>query len=425
MSITINSNILSLNAQRRVSDHTKNLRSSFEKLSSGLRVSKASDDAAGLAISENLKTDSRLSSQALRNVNDGISMISFISGALDSQKVILYRMGEIAEQSANGVNTGQQRVALQKEYLSLQEEFDRVATSAKFNGISLLRNADPNSISIMAGITGADSSLLTVAAANSHRFAGEHTLISDIDQSGGVTISDVLALNNLIKGVTSEEAQNANKYHGIAQSTVKANDGRDVIITFAISRVDADRGKFAATGPTPATINIFFNASDANNSTDSFNTVSALSSSATTATISGNLSSSGASFSLNLDLSGISYSSLEDPAVTSRQSNIGLTSVLYKQQARIALDTVRNRIDDLSKIQGSFGAIESRLTFAANRLLIDRENFQSAASQITDADVTIEAATLAKTQILQQAATSILAQANQQPQIALQLLGGL
>lgn len=423
--ISLNTNVLSLNAQRRVSDHTKSLRNSFDRLSSGMRITKASDDAAGLSISVNLRTDAKLSSQAIRNVNDGISMISIIGGALDAQKGILLRMGELAEQSANGTNSQTQRNSLQKEYMSLLDEFDRVASSTKFNGISLLRNATPNNISLMAGITGADSSLLAIAAANSHRFAGEHTMLSDIDQSGAVNISDLLLVNDLVKGVTSEALQDANKYHGIAQTLIKANDGRDVLLTFTISRVDPDRGQILPTGPTPATINIFYTARDINNPSDSYTTSLPLSSTATSASLSGNLSSSGVGFSLSLDLSGISYTSFEDPTATTRQSNIGLTSVMYKQQARIALDTVKNKIDDLSTLQGYFGAIESRLAVTGNLLLVERENLQAAASQITDIDVATEAASLISTRILQQAASSILAQANQQPRIAIQLLGGV
>ena len=237
MSITINSNILSLNAQRRLGQHTNNLRSSFEKLSSGLRVSKASDDAAGLSISENLKTDARLSSQALRNVNDGISMISIITGTLDSQKQILNRMGELAEQSANGVNSTVQRQALEKEYLSLQEEFDRVASAAKFNGISLLRNPDPQSVRLMTGITGASSSLIEVAAANSHRFNGELTFYVDSNFDDMIGFDD---LNPFLDAVKDVETNPGEKFTGIGKVKATTTDGTEVEISVGLLRIGSD-----------------------------------------------------------------------------------------------------------------------------------------------------------------------------------------
>jgi len=425
MSITINSNILSLNAQRRLGQHTNNLRSSFEKLSSGLRVSKASDDAAGLSISENLKTDARLSSQALRNVNDGISMISIITGTLDSQKQILNRMGELAEQSANGVNSTVQRQALEKEYLSLQEEFDRVASAAKFNGISLLRNPDPQSVRLMTGITGASSSLIEVAAANSHRFNGELTFYVDSNFDDMIGFDD---LNPFLDAVKDVETNPGEKFTGIGKVKATTTDGTEVEISVGLLRIGSDffaSGNPLVLGPVPANFEVaIFTTETGNRDNNDYQQV-ALSSTANTFTISGTLGTSGQSYSKTLDLSGITYTTAENPNDTLRPSNIGFTSVSIQSQAKHAVDAIRNKIEDLSKLQGSFGAIESRLSVAANRLQVDRENFQAAASQITDVDVATEAAKLTNTQILQQAATSILAQANQQPQIALQLLGGL
>jgi len=424
MSITINSNILSLNAQRRLGQHTSNLRSSFEKLSSGLRVSKASDDAAGLSISENLKTDARLSSQALRNVNDGISMISIISGALDSQKSILFRMAELAEQSANGVNSKQQRTSLQKEYMTLISEFDRVASSAKFNDISLLRNINSNTVSIMAGINGADSSLLSIAAANSHSYSGTTGLRVDYDDDGFVLGNDLgMALSSLDPDY-SESNDTKGLFDDYSVVEIKDSKGNLTTVRFKFSIVNEFQFSFEPTplaNPTIAQVFISATASDGETYSNSAGTYNIGDNSySQQITFSG----SGVTASLNLDLSDLKVVHKDwDRQV--KATAIGFTNVETRTSSLRALDTIKNRIDELSKVQGNFGAIESRLNVAANRLLVDRENFQSAASQITDVDVATEAASLAKTQILQQAATSILAQANQQPQIALQLLGGL
>ena len=111
-------------------------------------------DAAGLAISTSLDKDKLLTQTARRNINDGISMVNILSSGLSSQKEILFRMSELAEQSANGTYSSKQREGLQQEYSSLMDEFDRIADSTEFNGVKLLRNPTAQTISIMAGITG-------------------------------------------------------------------------------------------------------------------------------------------------------------------------------------------------------------------------------------------------------------------------------
>ncbi len=425
MSITINSNILSLNAQRRLGQHTSNLRSSFEKLSSGLRVSKASDDAAGLSISENLKTDSKLSSQALRNVNDGISMVSIISGALESQKDILYRMSELAEQSANGVNSNNQRKALQTEYSSLILEFDRIADSATFNGISLLKNPDTQTISIMAGITGASESLLSVAAANSHSRSGSYAIAGDVNKDGTIDVNDRHLLNQaLIGNYSGFNDIGIQGLPSIFTIQVNSDQGDIVEISAAFSITDSASGQGTPLGshPTSTELNISwetetrqafmrFTLPNANLAVSSFGFYYS--------------DSSPITFFASIDISDIELNYIDDNSKNGHTSAIGFTSINDSTRAKISLGGIRQRIDEISQLQGSFGAVESRLNVAANRLQIDRENFQSAASQITDIDVATESSTLTRTQILQQAATSILAQANQQPQIALQLLGGL
>ena len=127
MALTVNTNIAALNAQRRLSNSTNQLRQSFERLSSGLRIVRARDDAAGLAIADTLRADSRIASVAIRNANDGISMISIADGALDQVSSVLTRMAELAEQSANGTLATQQRSAISQEFVGLASEIERIA----------------------------------------------------------------------------------------------------------------------------------------------------------------------------------------------------------------------------------------------------------------------------------------------------------
>src|ERR1700754_2050665 len=138
MPITINSNVASINTQRRLGSSTGELRKTFEKLSSGLRINRASDDAAGLAIADNLRADGRVASVAIRNANDGISLISIADGALDQIGNVLGRMAELAEQSSNGTLGTNQRAALDSEFKALGSEIDRIAATTTFNGKNLI-----------------------------------------------------------------------------------------------------------------------------------------------------------------------------------------------------------------------------------------------------------------------------------------------
>ncbi len=288
MAITINTNVAALNAQRRLSNSTSSLRGSFERLSSGLRIVRAKDDAAGLAIADSLRADGQIGSVAIRNANDGISLISIPDGALDQMSSVLTRMAELSEQSANGVLAVSQRSALQQEFVALGSEIERIAVTTTFNGLTLL--------------------------------------------SGGAAVSLQVGFNS------SSNSQ----------------------ISFA--GVD---GTLAAIG----------------------------------------LATNGSSNLL--------YS-----------VNANGNATLGQAAARSALDAVKLAIGSLTTNRGTLGAAESRLGVAINNLAVARENFASAESQIRDVDVAEEAANLTRLNILQQAGAAVLAQANQQPALALSLLGG-
>ena len=285
MSITIGSNISSLKAQRQLTKSTSSLSSTYSKLSSGMRINKASDDAAGLAIADSLKADQKIASVAIRNANDGISSIAIADGALSQVSDVLTCLAELAEQSANGVYSTDQRSALQNEFSALGSEIQRIALTTEFNGVKLLSGG--------AGITlqvGFDSNADSQIAIRN--VTGTLASLGIGDASGAMTYS--------ISGATIEAGQSA---------------------------------------------------------------------------------------------------------------------------SRAALDAVNNAIGSLAATRGNLGAVESRLTVTINNLEVAKENFASAESQIRDVDVASEAAELTRLNILQQAGASVLAQANQQPGIALSLLG--
>ncbi len=432
--LTINSNIPSLNAQRSLTNATKKLGDSYTRLSSGLRINKASDDAAGLSISESLKTDTRLSNQAIRNVNDGISVISIISDTLDSQKQIVMRMAEISQQSANGVYSLQQREAMQKEYGSLLDEFDRVASAAKFNGISLLRNQTPQTLNIMAGITGSDTSLLQISALNSHRFSGMVTQKSDINENGSITLGDRGSLISLFVNPRSASVAssiftpNSNQQDAASISFTDSN-GNQGNLTFLISRIDGDIGQpTSALTNTPNSQTLYTRAVLDNGETVlGTQTLAATSTDAVPQSVNLALTfaTTGTTASLNFDFSSITFESYDVPSSSYAPSAIGFTNVLNQFSAKRATVVLKNRINEISSTQSLFGAIESRLNFSQNLLSVNSENFTSANSRITDIDVAEESSRLAATQIFQQSAASILAQANQQPRLVLALLGDL
>ncbi len=152
MGIRINTNVASINTQRHLFNSTINFNKSMEKLSSGLRINRAGDDAAGLAISEGLKSDIRALEQAARNASDGISMVQTAEGALDEVSNILLRMRELTEQALNGTVTNTERGYLDNEYQALIEEIDRIAQSVEFNGITLLDGSATAAVAIQVGI---------------------------------------------------------------------------------------------------------------------------------------------------------------------------------------------------------------------------------------------------------------------------------
>ena len=285
MAITLGSNIQSLQAQRRLGTSTNSLSNTYERLSSGQRINKASDDAAGLAIADSLRADQRVATVAIRNANDGISSIAIADSAMSEIGNVLSRLAELAEQSANGVYSNTQRSALSNEFTALGSEIERIAVTTNFNGVALLSGA--------AGIT------LQVG------FNSQSTAQISFE-----------AVQGTLAGL------------GLAQ----ANKSE---LTYSINAGDTAEAQSAA---------------------------------------------------------------------------------------RLALDAIGRAITSLASTRGSLGATESRLRVAINNLSVARENFAAAESRIRDVDVASEAAELVRLGILQQAASSVLAQANQQPSIALTLL---
>ena len=197
MPITINSNIASLQAQRRLGQASDQLQNVFQQLSSGQRINKASDDAAGLAIADSLKASGRIATVAIRNANDGISTIGIADGALNEVGGVLTRLAELSEQSANGTFSTTQRSALQNEFTALGSEIERIAVTTKFNGVTLLSGGQ--SVVLQVGFDSGSTSQIQI------------TNINGPLASLGLAVANVSALTYSVSGATITDGQSASR----------------------------------------------------------------------------------------------------------------------------------------------------------------------------------------------------------------------
>ncbi len=399
----------------------------YERLASGARINRASDDAAGIAIADRLGTNARLYAVAGRNVNDGISVVNIASAALTNQTGILTRLAELAEQSANGTFSDNQRGALSKEYRALLAEYARIGDTTEFNGVKLLRGSRTDGIAsfaIQVGVTSTLNSIISIATGDSSSLSGQIAVSSladtDTNDDGVVDPFDyefltgdrsLTELTDIFNGnlvaSTYKDASGTERtaYTGLMAD---ANDpSRFDVFTFE-QRSD---GRFEITSSETSAASGF--AAGADYGRFSFNTST------------GTIDQAGYRVTLNggqvvsLDLQGLRLVN-----GSAQNTAISFTGVESVDRARLALDTVNARISELGQLQGRFGAFQSRLGVAASLVAQARETSLAAESRIRDADIGAEAATLARLQISQQAAVSVLAQANQQPAFALQLLRG-
>jgi flagellin len=201
MGLRVNTNVASINAQRNLGTVTDRLSTNYRRLSTGLRISSASDDAAGLAISERLRSQVRSLDQAKRNANDGISMVQTAEGALNEVSSILVRLRELAIQSSNGSVSGQDKDTLNEEFSSLVDEVNRIGASTEFNGIKLL-DGSSTSVSFQVGF-GTTSGIDTLSVSLSPALSTSLSIDSLDIGSTGVTTTAIEALDGAINQISS------------------------------------------------------------------------------------------------------------------------------------------------------------------------------------------------------------------------------
>ncbi len=241
MGLGLKTNISSLLAQKHLHSSTTSLNQSYERLSSGLRVNRASDDAAGIGIAERLRSDARVATVSMRNANDGISLISIADGAINQIVNVFNRLLELAQQSANAVYGPEQRSALQSEFVALTSEVERIAVTTEFNGFKILSGG--GQIAFQVGFDGSSVSELS--------FSGIRATLSDLGMAQPNTSVNIYSL----VGATNAEAQSASRLtvDALKSAVVELNRNRGILgaaqsrLETAIRNLGVQRENFQAT----------------------------------------------------------------------------------------------------------------------------------------------------------------------------------
>ena len=405
----IQHNIMAMNAYRNYTNNTSALSKNLEKLSSGYKINRAGDDAAGLAISEKMRAQITGLDKAQDNAKDGISLVQTAEGALTEVHDMLNRMYELAEQSANGTfEDGTDRKQLQKEVDQLKSEINRIADSANFNGIKLL-----------------DGSM---SATKVTKFNHSATT-----SSAGV---DVSIMADSVFGSTGNRIDLNFKF-AATSSTDKTGVkvGKDGSVTITVANKDKD-------GHTAAEIQALLAKAVASGTGVSADMLSAVQNAtvsgkgitigtktkASWATLAGTTgtmyTNTGAPLTLQIGDTSDSFNQLRVGIRDCHVDALDLTDMKIRDQdsAAKALDKIKSAINYVSDVRGTLGATQNRLDHTINNLSVMQENIQDAESTIRDTDVADEMMAYTKNNILIQSAQAMLAQANQVPQGVLQLL---
>ena len=395
----IQHNIMAMNAYRNYANNTSALSKNLEKLSSGYKINRAGDDAAGLAISEKMRAQITGLDKAQDNAKDGISLVQTAEGALTEVHDMLNRMYELAEQSANGTfEDATDRTQLQKEVNQLRSEINRISDSANFNGIKLLDGK-------MAGYTDATNTAVTVTKGS----AGAAMKV-EFDLAGFAVGSKVSA-----DGGMMSVSLGGKSYDVKVTAGMTAKDFGDALI----AAINVDKPTGATAGAFTATnANGKITLTAANNGADA-GAEAVFGTSFTTSAKEGV-----GGLVLQIGDTSDSWNQLYVSVKNTNAAAIGIDKLDISTQdgAAAALDTIKSAINYVSDVRGTLGATQNRLDHTINNLSVMQENIQDAESTIRDTDVADEMMAYTKNNILIQSAQAMLAQANQVPQGVLQLL---
>jgi flagellin len=396
--MVINTNIASLNAQRNLTSTQSAVQNALQRLSSGLRVNSARDDAAGLAISTRMSAQIKSLNQGIRNANDGISMIQTAESGLDQIQSMMQRMRELATQASSDTVGATERGYISTEVTQLLTEVNNIANRTKFNGNALLTGALS---------TSQDNANSTVWAGSALSESG----VTGIDVSGAkagttYTLTDTA-------GVLTLDDGNGNSQDIDLTGVTLANEGDTYVINFSAFGVKINVSATAAADGTTISGDL-----------DGLVVETAAGSGSATLQV-------GADYDSNNQVT-VSFS---DATLTTTNTDADIAALRTALNTFTGANTAANAGDLLSKVddaldaistqRAAYGAAQNRLTNAVASLSATSENLSAAKSQVTDADFAAETAALTRAQILQQAGAAMLAQANSAPNQVLALLRNL
>lgn len=397
MPLRVNNNIIALNTRRQLLINNRQLAKRVERLSSGLRINRAADDAAGLSVSEGMRGELTGFKQAISNAEQGINLIQTAEGALNEVSAIMIRMRELAVQAASSTLNDNNRTALNAEVVQLISEVDRIAQSTSYNNISLL-NGFGNTISQTTSVSTALASNTTgvIDVQITGAASGTYTFIDSDATDNQITLGNGVATQTIDIGPYLDTDAGTGAVVATGSSIIANFDRLGVQLTLS--------GQANATEFQPAT--------DGYRDGDLDGRVLLIE------------SGTGGSLQIGPDnkFTDRFEVSIGDMRATGAKLNLSSVSVSTLSGARSVIPTIDLAINAVAQQRGDLGAIQNRLNFTVRSLENAYENLQNSESSIRDADVAEEVSAFTKRQILVQASTSMLAQANALPQNALTLL---
>ena len=384
MPLRVNNNIAAINSRRHLNANTKTLSTRLERLSSGLRVNRAADDAAGLSVREGMRAEVAGLKVNVLNSEQATNLIQVAEGSLNETNAILIRMQELATQSSNSTITDQNREAIQAEFSQLTAEIDRIAQATTYNNQNLLTgfgNTVTNASTVVSASNTSGVTRVSISGASS----GTYTFTDAADDTitlGNGTVSQTISVGTIMDG------------GNVATGTqVVANfDRLGIQLTLAGSGVTGATGQYTQTDLDGQTIIV----------------------------------DQGTGGSFQVGPKDRAFNRIEvnisDMSATGEILNLNTASVATLTTSRSAITVLDNAIVEVAQQRGDLGAYQNRLNFTISYTENEIENIQASEASISDADIAEEVTSFTRAQILSQAATAMLAQANVLPQNALALL---
>ena len=385
MPLRLNNNIVAINSRRHLNSNTKNLQTRLERLSSGLRLNRAADDAAGLSVREGMRSEIAGLKVSVTNSENATNLLQVAEGSLNETNAILIRMQELATQSSNSTLTDDNREAIQAEFGQLITEIDRISQATTYNNQHVLSGFGNTISTASTTVTASNTSGVTrmqISGAQTGTYTFQDTAADSTITLGNGTVSQTIGVGTILDG------------SNVATGTkVTANfDRLGIQVTLAGAGVANATGAYTDGDLEAQTVII----------------------------------ESGTGGSFQVGPKDFAFNRLEvsigDMSATGGNLNLGGTSVATQSTARTSITSIDLAISAVSQQRGDLGAYQNRLNFVISYTENEIENIQASEASISDADIAAEVTAFTRAQILVQAATAMLAQANILPQNALLLL---